>query len=173
MKKGLIWGIVILALALALIWFLPSATSNEPISEQGTSENVEELVTEESTIVGSMDDREKETSTVDTNNNMIINEVVVQYTDSGFVPAETRIAIGQTIRFVNASSRDMWPASAFHPTHTAYPGSGIEKCGTSAGVDIFDACGARDSYSFTFSDVGNWKYHNHLSANHGGTILVE
>jgi len=41
---------------------------------------------------------------------------------------------------------------------------------------IFDACGGLktgESWSFTFGEVGEWKYHDHLIAGHFGTVTVQ
>jgi len=100
---------------------------------------------------------------------------VITYTDSGFSPKTITISLGDTVTFKNQSSDDFWPASANHPSHTVYPGSGIQKCGTSAST-IFDACahvkpGA--SWLFTFTNKGSWGYHDHLNAARWGTIVVQ
>ncbi len=103
-------------------------------------------------------------------------EVVVQMTDSGFVPQEATIKQGDTVKWVNAGTVARWPASARHPTHEVYPGSGITKCGTPEEPGIFDACTgiqAGDSYSFTFSEKGSWAYHDHLNPDVFGKIIVE
>jgi len=101
---------------------------------------------------------------------------IVTYTDNGFSPLNLTIASGTTVVFKNQSSSPMWPASAFHPTHRAYPGSGIEKCGTPEQPKIFDACGeipAGQSWSFKFDIPGTWKYHDHLNPEKTGIITVE
>ena len=101
---------------------------------------------------------------------------VITYTDSGFSPAELVVDAGTAVTFLNSSSRDFWPASAVHPTHKSYPGSGIEKCGTDEEDTIFDACGAvhpGESYVFTFDEVGSWNYHDHLNASKFGKVVVQ
>lgn len=100
----------------------------------------------------------------------------VTYTDSGFLPSTITIKKGQTVTWKNESSRQMWTASAVHPTHKAYPGSGIEICGTNTLIAIFDACkgyAPGESWEFRFDNVGTWKYHNHTTSSHTGTIMVE
>lgn len=100
----------------------------------------------------------------------------ITYTDDGYVPEDVTIAQGGTVTFVNESSRDMWPASNQHPTHTIYPGSSIQKCNTEEAEGIFDACDGLSegaTYSFTFDEVGDWKYHDHLRPREGGTISVQ
>jgi len=100
---------------------------------------------------------------------------VVAITSSGFSPNVLTINEGETVTFVNQVSRRSWPASAVHPTHTIYPGSGIGKCGGAEAGSIFDACrglGEGESYSFTFNEVGRWGYHDHLRSSLTGTIVV-
>ncbi|MBI4151358.1 hypothetical protein HY496_00165, partial [Candidatus Woesearchaeota archaeon] len=63
-----------------------------------------------------------------------------------------------------------------HPTHTVYPHSGIEKCGTADEGMIFDACRALaqgETFSFIFTETGSWKYHDHLNPRKTGTVIVE
>lgn len=101
---------------------------------------------------------------------------VVAYTNSGFSPSSVTINVGDTVRFVNESGRSFWPASAFHPTHTAYPGSDINKCDTGEALNIFDACEALASgasYSFAFTEKGSWNYHDHLNASRFGSVVVK
>lgn len=98
------------------------------------------------------------------------------YTDAGFEPGTITVSQGDTVVWQNNSSVQMWVASAIHPTHTAYPGSNIEKCGTTEEGNFFDQCGAVSAgseYSFTFDQEGEWGFHNHLNANHTGTVIVE
>ena len=99
----------------------------------------------------------------------------VEYTASGFVPETLNIHQGDTVTFVNRVTSLTWPASDNHPTHTVYPGSGIQKCNTPEKSTIFDACeplGQGESYSFTFNSVGTWNYHDHRHPNDKGTIIV-
>ncbi|MBI5153104.1 MAG: hypothetical protein HZA36_01455 [Parcubacteria group bacterium] len=101
---------------------------------------------------------------------------IVTYMDSGFSSGSLTIKKGEVVIFENKSSRNMWVASAMHPSHRGYPGSNIEKCGTKDVETIFDACkgfAPNTSWSFTFNEVGTWKYHNHLDARSFGSITVE
>lgn len=99
----------------------------------------------------------------------------VLYTDEGFVPSSVTVPAGTKVTFVNQSTKDMWVASAMHPSHSVYSGTTLsEHCPDTAGT-AFDACkntvqGA--TYTFTFGKVGAWKYHNHLDASKFGTIVV-
>lgn len=105
-----------------------------------------------------------------------INGAVIEAVSSGFSPSSLKVKAGSKVTFKNMSDVAIWPASAQHPTHTVYPGSGITKCGTPAAVNIFDACrGIKkgESWSFTFNAKGEWKYHNHNNPAHFGAITVE
>ncbi|MCU0660303.1 MAG: hypothetical protein MUD00_01685 [Candidatus Pacebacteria bacterium] len=92
------------------------------------------------------------------------------FSDSGFSPNQIRIKKGDTIIFKNESSSAMWPAANAHPTHREYPTTG--GCLGSA----FDACKGipvKETWSFTFDHIGTWKYHDHLSPQWRGSIIVE
>lgn len=82
----------------------------------------------------------------------------VNLTDQGFSPATITVKKGETVKFTNKSSSQMWVASDPHPTHTDYPG--------------FDELQMADSYSFTFDNVGTWGFHNHLNPSTKGTVVV-
>ncbi len=103
-------------------------------------------------------------------------EFVVRITNTGFEPSILEVPKGAKVTFVNESSNPSWPASAVHPTHRVYPGSGIEKCGTPEQERIFDACrglGKGESWSFVFNEVGEWGYHDHLNPSLRGKIIVK
>ena len=102
----------------------------------------------------------------------------VKYSAAGFAPATLRIKKDDSVIFRNTSQTTMWPASAMHPTHEAYPGSSIRKCGEpdEAAGRLFDACRAvkpGSNWMFRFTEVGTWNYHNHLDSSQRGTIRVE
>ncbi len=86
----------------------------------------------------------------------------ITYTDNGFSPAALTIKAGDTVLFKNNGSKDLWPASAPHPTHTNYPEFDAKR-GIAPGA----------TYSFIFTRVGSWKYHNHLNPASIGTITVQ
>ncbi|MBI2674143.1 MAG: hypothetical protein HYX22_00160 [Candidatus Yanofskybacteria bacterium] len=104
------------------------------------------------------------------------SKVTVTYSDFGYGPAIVTVEKGDTVIFDNKGSKMMWTASAVHPTHKTYPGSDIAFCGTPQSISAFDACkgyGSGESWEFKFDHQGTWKYHNHMQANHTGTIVVE
>lgn len=85
----------------------------------------------------------------------------VQYTDTGFVPAFVTVKQGSTVTFVNDASSGMWVASAMHPTHSLLPGFDELKSVTRGGT-----------YEYMFTNVGTWKYHNHVNPTATGTVIV-
>ncbi len=88
--------------------------------------------------------------------------MTITYTDNGYVPTSVTIKAGMTVTFVNESSGGMWTASAVHPTHQGLPG-----------FDQLKASGNGTSYSYTFQNVGEWGFHNHVAPTHFGKVVVE
>ena len=100
----------------------------------------------------------------------------VVYSADGYTPKELTIKKGDRVTFRNESVRETWPASAMHPSHTAYPGSSVGKCGTTEESQIFDACrGLKqgEEWSFVFGESGEWFYHDHLNSSMFGKIIVQ
>jgi len=89
---------------------------------------------------------------------MNMNMQTVRYTDTGFEPAVLEVEVGTMVNFVNDSAMQMWVASNPHPAHTILP--------------TFDQFKANDSFTYTFTEVGEWQYHDHLNPTAGGTIIV-
>ncbi|MAZ40865.1 hypothetical protein CL654_02010 [bacterium] len=85
----------------------------------------------------------------------------VTYTDDGFSPPTVEIMQGETVRFVNKSSRPMWVASNEHPAHTIL-----------STFDQFGVSGFGEGYQYTFDQPGNWEYHDHVNASELGVVIV-
>jgi len=99
----------------------------------------------------------------------------VLYEQLGYSPTTLTVKVGTKVIFKNQSSTDMWTASNNHPTHKLYPGSDINKCGTSEASTIFDSCDSISpggEWSFTFTSTGTWNYHNHSRPGHVGSVIV-
>ncbi len=99
----------------------------------------------------------------------------IRYTDAGYVPNSVTIPVGGTITWVNDTSKNMWVASAMHPTHTAYSGTNLSQHCPDTSGDAFDQCtgGAPGTtYSFTFDKAGTWRYHDHIDATKFGSVVV-
>ncbi len=85
----------------------------------------------------------------------------VNFTDNGFVPKSLTVKVGTTVRFTNESSGQMHVASNPHPTHTLLPG-----------FDELQAVDKGGFYDYQFIKVGTWGYHNHLTPQVTGTVVV-
>src|SRR5688572_17412407 len=107
--------------------------------------------------------REPETNktTQDNTSDQGQETTIITYKSSGFSPAETTVAAGGSVTFVNESDAEIEPASDPHPTHTNNPE-------LNAG-DIEPG----QSKTVTVSTTGTWGFHNHYKTEHKGTITVE
>lgn len=104
-------------------------------------------------------------SIIPTENNTQVNpseSVVVEYTQQGFAPKTITVKVGTTVTWINKDSDPMWVASNPHPIHTDLPG-----------FDALKQIPTGETYSYTFTKVGNWGYHNHLNLSNTGTVVVE
>lgn len=161
MNTKVAWIAVIVIVALALLWFFTRTNQvPEPAADSGAA-------TATSTEAAVTAPEEEATEEV----------MVVTLTDTGFTPATITIAVGDTVRFVNESSRSMWVGADEHPTHTEYDGTSTrEHCVNGAAVGgTFDQCAATargSSYEFTFTKAGTFGYHNHAGASSVGAVIV-
>lgn len=81
--------------------------------------------------------------------------------DDGFHPRTLTIRAGDTVTFKSTRTKYFWPASDPHPTHTDF-----------AVFDSKAAIAPSRSWSFTFTDPGTFRYHDHLEAYYSGIIQV-
>src|SRR3989344_6054915 len=97
----------------------------------------------------------------------------VMYNGDSFSPAEVTVKKGGTVTWVNSGGTKMWIASAQHPTHIIYAGTSREEHCPDTSGDSFDQCaGETGDYSFIFSKVGTWNYHDHINAQLFGKVIV-
>ena len=91
------------------------------------------------------------------------SEFFVTVDESGnFDPSTINVGRDDKVTWQNESSRNIWPASAFHPTHEIYPEFDAKR-GIKPG----------ESYSFVFDRFGSWRYHDHLNASKTGQVIVD
>ena len=92
-----------------------------------------------------------------------VHTVVYGETPAGveFVPRRLVVAAGDRVVFVNDSRASFWPASNIHPTHEVLPA-----------FDPLRAIPPGGSWGYTFTEVGEWRYHDHLEPDRGGVITV-
>lgn len=94
-------------------------------------------------------------------NQVADNAVVVTLTKEGYVPDTISIKSGDTVTFKNTTGNLHWPASNLHPSHRIY-----------SEFDPQEPISPTDTWSFTFTKVGEWKFHDHLSPYFTGVITV-
>jgi plastocyanin len=85
----------------------------------------------------------------------------VTRTDTGMSPRDLLIHRGDIVTFRNASTTTFWPASDSHPTHNIY-----------AAFDSKRPLAQGESWDFTFTKPGIWRFHDHLRGEITGTITV-
>ena len=86
----------------------------------------------------------------------------VHFTEAGYAPAQLILKKGDTIKFINDSSKEFWPASNIHPTHEIY-----------SEFDPKRALPAGDSWSFRFTRPGVWRFHDHIAPEFTGIVTVQ
>jgi len=86
---------------------------------------------------------------------------VIELREDGFYPSELTIQKGETVIFKTRLNKEFWPASDIHPTHGIYPE-----------FDPKEPMAPDNEWSFTFTRVGRWVYHDHLGAYNTGVIYV-
>jgi plastocyanin len=87
--------------------------------------------------------------------------VVITITSSGYSPSNVTVTAGTKVTFQNNDTKNHWPASNPHPSHTDLPG-----------FDALKNVAPGSSYSYTFTKVGTWGYHDHLFPSQGGKVTV-
>ncbi|MBI5470532.1 hypothetical protein HY968_04430 [Candidatus Kaiserbacteria bacterium] len=167
MKNAWIWIVVIVSIIVGgIIWYqsaspqaaLP-AVSDAPI----TQTPADSQAPSPSTVPG-----------INPTGTGAAMSTTVTYTGSGFSPASVTIKQGGTVTFVNQGGDRMNVASDPHPQHSGYDGTSRNShCAPGyTGEKPFDECAAGSSYSFTFTKVGSWGYHNHFNEEDGGVVNV-
>ena len=88
-------------------------------------------------------------------------EEIVTLTESGFFPQTLTVKAGTKVVWLNQRKDTATVDSAGHPIHLSYPPLNL---GTfKPGEQLF----------LVFNEKGTYKYHNHLSPNQLGTVVVE
>ena|SRR3989344_3148129 len=151
MQKIISW-ISVAILIIIVILALTRKSNNTQIDESDTNQNA--ATSEEIGTAGNEDNFN------------------VSYDGTRFDPETFTIPAGSVVTFTNKSENVMWVASDNHPSHTLYPGSSIANCGKELETPIFDQCKNGETFTFTFNEIGTWKFHNHLNPRATGTIVV-
>ncbi|MDO8576493.1 MAG: hypothetical protein Q7R90_04205 [bacterium] len=94
-------------------------------------------------------------------------QYLVSYTDRGFEPTRLTVKQGETVRFTNNSSEDLWVAAG---GEKVYPGV-VNGCGSSA-LDSCRPIGRGEFWEFTFDVAGTWMFSNNIDKEKSGTIIT-
>ena len=78
-----------------------------------------------------------------------------------YEPSNLTIKKGERIKFINDDNEDHWPASDNHPSHEIY-----------SAFDPRRPLIAGTEWEFTFNEIGDWEYHDHLYPGIRGRITV-
>lgn len=171
-----LWIIILVVVAAVLFFWFSQRTGEELVqSPQPTPTPTQPSVSLTPTPLSPFPSPTKTASPTPTKT-PTVKTVVINITESSFTPSEITINAGDTVLFRNERNQLSWPASAVHPTHELYPGSGIQKCGSLGPMAIFDACRGLqkgESFSFTFNVKGAWPFHDHLAPSLKGKIIVQ
>ncbi len=181
-------AIIVLILIIGGGWYLLSGTSvkapattetpivdgtaTETVTVDGTATTETPIVDGTATETVIVDGTAQETAV----ENTAPSGVTVIYTDKGFSPGNVTIPLGTRVTFVNQSAKSMWVASVVHPSHSVYSGTSLSQHCPDTTNSSFDECtavAAGASYSFTFTKVGTWGYHNHVQAGDFGKVVVQ
>ena len=166
MKTRLIIALIVVILIIAGVYlFSLGGDNSDSKREEGSSGESEEGSDSEDAAESPSDEENFEEETVH----------VVEVNEKGFEPLTIEIKKGESVVWMAGDVQRFWIASNNHPTHTRYPNSSIEKCGTSNQSSTFDACRVYftgENYSFKFDRVGSWGYHDHIRAWAMGTVVV-
>lgn len=164
----IIIGVVILGAVLAVLLVggddqpSPESTSDTSTDQAQTTEPTEDETTpvDDSDEAPATSNPTTPSGNNDTPTQPAPKTVTVTYTSS-FSPSTVTINAGDTVKFVNDSNRDIQPSSDNHPSHTIYP--------EFEAPDIPPG----SSWSFTFTKLGTWGYHDHNLASKTGTVVVQ
>ena len=87
-------------------------------------------------------------------------------TDLGFDIKEVTINAGESITWVNNSSRTIQIGSANHPDHKINPD-------LTGGEYVVEIPAGQSKTVSAGTKVGRWAFHNHLKPSEGGTVVIE
>lgn len=154
--------VVIILLVVAGVFFVNS-TSRSPQPTQQTN-------TQNPTVTQAIEQSNPSTESA------MMGKTVIKLTNEGFVPNSVTIKQGEAVTFENDSDNPMWVASAVHPAHSAYDGTTLKEHCANPTTTTFDECKGEPkgtSYSFTFTKVGKWAFHDHLQPTFFGSVTVQ
>lgn len=91
--------------------------------------------------------------------------ISINITDEGFVPSLLIVKSGDSLTWVNKSSKKVQVGSDNHPTHTL----NSELTNGQFTIEL----APEESATVTLTKTGNWGYHDHLTPSTKGTVSVQ
>ena len=174
----MVWVLVVVIVILGLGWYVWSQGSSSAVVPTSQTQPTAEVVPTGQTQVNT------NTTGADYHPNSVASSTpttasttrataLVSYDGKTFTPASITVAKGGTVTFTDTSGR-MWVAADSHPAHSGYDGSSrAQHCAPGyTGAAPFDQCTGSSSYSFTFTKIGSWPYHDHINDSAGGVVVV-
>ena len=161
-KNTIIWIIVVIIIIILGVVVVGNRKAQAPANVQNQTQ--EESTAEEESLPNNEvlpigNNQNEGSANTDT---QVSSTAIVTYTDEGFSPSTLEIKLGDSVMFVNESSGGMWVASGPHPTHTLLP-SFDQKTTVQTG----------GTYTYTFTQAGEWPFHNHVKSSEFGKVIVK
>ncbi|GEM_PF-786304 len=174
MRKKLLGFAVILALPLALAACAPTNSNTNVatidlvgnINERGNLNVNLSPANQNLNASGNLNANTNATNINAVNQNINTNtsspaSTTITITSSGFSPKNLTVKSGSAVTWKNSSGGTVEVASDPHPTHTDLPDLNSGSLANGA------------SYTYTFSKLGTWGYHDHFDPTVKGTVVVE
>lgn len=158
MNNKLFLGLLILAAGVLVGWYVLRGSVPTLSELTGIKTQNEQLSTPSGTAIFQ---EENSVGMEITDKGGVAARSVVTYTDTGFAPLTITVKSGSIVTFVNESARGMWVASDMHPTHQLLPG-----------FDQKTSVARGQTFEYTFTTVGTWRYHNHQNPTDTATVVV-
>ncbi len=163
---GIVISLVIVVGVVVLILTRPSVApsntnTNQTLANTTTNQEPQRSFTTNANVAATPNTNQTTNTAVNTSAEP--EQLTVTVTSAGLNPKSPTVSAGTTITFVNQDSVTHQITSKPHPVHTDLPG-----------FDLVIAAGS--SRSFTFTRVGSWGYHDHLSpfdSKFQGTVTVQ
>jgi len=86
---------------------------------------------------------------------------IILLNEDGFQPNEITILKGQSVTFQTTRGKIFWPASDPHPAHDVVPT-----------FDPLLPIEPNETWTYTFDEVGSFKFHDHLAPSYRGVVHV-
>ncbi len=166
----MVWVLVVILIALGLGWYVWTQGSSSTVVPTTQTDVVPPDQTQGTTTPGTTPTPTPTTTATTPSAPMT---ATVMYDGRTFTPATVTIASGGTVTFKDTAGATMWVAADPHPVHTDYDNTTRAEHCAAPTATTFDQCTPSATYSFTFSKVGSWGYHDHRNSVATGVVVVK